>query len=199
MIKRAVLSVYDKTGIVEFAKALVRHGTEIISTGGTFRTLRDAGIDITYVSDVTGFPEILDGRVKTLHPKIHGGILARRRLARDREELERAGVGEIDLVAVNLYPFEETVKKPGVTKDEILENIDIGGPTMIRAAAKNHPDVLVVVRPERYPEISAKIDSGEALDAGFRESLAREAFAHTAAYEGAIARWFAQRAERSDG
>lgn len=195
MIKRAVLSVYDKEGISEFAAALVRHGTEIISTGGTFHTLRDAGIPVTYISDVTGFPEILDGRVKTLHPKIHGGILARRARASDRDDLERIGAKAIDLVAVNLYPFEATIEKPDVTADEVLENIDIGGPTLVRAAAKNYPDVIVVVRPARYREIAAKLDQGIAIDLDTRRSLAGEAFAHTASYDAAIALWFANERE----
>lgn len=198
MIKRAVLSVYDKTGIVQLAEGLSRHGAEIISTGGTYRTLAKAGVPVTYISDVTGFPEILDGRVKTLHPKIHGGILARRKLASDREALARVGAAEIDLVAVNLYPFQETVSKPDVTFEEALENIDIGGPTMVRAAAKNHPDVLVVVKPERYQEILSRLDAGESFDSAFRMALAWEAFSHTAAYDAAIERWFASQLQRSE-
>ena len=190
MIKRAILSVYDKSGIVEFARALVRHGVEIISTGGTFRTLTEAGLPVTYISAVTGFPEILDGRVKTLHPKIHGGILARRAHARDRDDLERIGAAPIDLVAVNLYPFEETVRKAGVTVAEALENIDIGGPAMVRAAAKNYPDVVVVVKPARYTQIVELLDRGAAIDLALRRELAGEAFAHTAAYDAAIAGWF---------
>ena len=190
MIKRAILSVYDKTGIVEFARALVNAGVEIISTGGTYRALKEAGIPVVYVSDVTGFPEILDGRVKTLHPKIHGGILARRRLPSDLEDLRRIGAAGIDLVAVNLYPFEATIQKPGVTVEEALENIDIGGPCMVRAAAKNYPDVVVVVRPERYPMVAGRLLKGEAIDLETRRQLAAEAFAHTAAYDAAIVKWF---------
>ncbi len=195
MIKRAILSVFDKTGITEFAKALARHGVEIISTGGTYRTLEEAGVPVTYISDVTGFPEILGGRVKTLHPRIHGGILARRQIPSDQSDLEKIGAQGIDLVAVNLYPFEETIRKPGVSVSEVLENIDIGGPTMVRAAAKNYPDVVVVVRPDRYPEIVERLDQGNPIDLATREVLAKEAFAHTAAYDAAIARWFSRRGE----
>jgi len=187
--------VFDKTGITEFAKALARHGVEIISTGGTYRTLEEAGVHVTYISDVTGFPEILGGRVKTLHPRIHGGILARRQIPSDQRDLEKIGAQGIDLVAVNLYPFEETIRKPGVSVSEVLENIDIGGPTMVRAAAKNYPDVVVVVRPDRYPEIVERLDQGNPIDLATREVLAKEAFAHTAAYDAAIARWFSRRGE----
>ena len=187
--------MFDKTGITEFAKALARHGVEIISTGGTYRTLEEAGVHVTYISDVTGFPEILGGRVKTLHPRIHGGILARRQIPSDQRDLEKIGAQGIDLVAVNLYPFEETIRKPGVSVSEVLENIDIGGPTMVRAAAKNYPDVVVVVRPDRYPEIVERLDQGNPIDLATREVLAKEAFAHTAAYDAAIARWFSRRGE----
>ncbi len=135
MIKRAIISVSDKTGAIEFAKGLVSIGVEILSTGGTAKTLRDAGIPVVEVSDYTGFPEMLDGRLKTLHPKIHGGLLSRRNNPKDMEDIKKHGIGTIDLVAVNLYPFEKTISKPNVTFDEAIENIDIGGPTMFRAAA----------------------------------------------------------------
>jgi len=179
-----LISVSNKQGVVEFARELHRLGYEIVSTGGTAKTLREAQVPVTYISDVTGFPEILDGRVKTLHPKVHGGILAMRKeehLAQLREQ----DITPIDLVAVNLYPFQATVAKADVTLEEAIENIDIGGPTMLRAAAKNYPCVLVVVNPERYGDVIEALDKGEATKA-FRLQLAREAFAHTAAYDGAI-------------
>lgn len=185
MIKRALISVSNKSGVVEFARGLVRLGAEIVSTGGTAKTLKTAGVPVTYITDVTGFPEILDGRVKTLHPRVHGGILARR-TGDHLSQLNEHGIVPIDLVAVNLYPFRETVAKPGVTLGEAVENIDIGGPAMVRAAAKNHRDVLVVVNPERYPEILAALEKGEVSEQ-FRLSLAREAFSHTASYDAAIA------------
>lgn len=192
-IRTAILSVYRKDGIVEFARGLVERGVRLLSTGGTYRTLVDAGIPVTYVSDLTGFPEVLDGRVKTLHPKVHAGILARRALERDMRQLEELGIEPIDLVAVNLYPFEAVVAKPGVSLEEALENIDIGGPSMVRAAAKNFPWVAVVVNPGRYGEVLERLDRG-ALDLTFREALAREAFAHTAAYDRAIQAYFEGRA-----
>ena len=137
-IRRAIISVSDKTGIVDFAKALSSMGVEIISTGGTFKVLKEAGVPVTEVSDVTGFPEMLDGRVKTLHPKIHAGILARRDIREHMDSIEKMGIAPIDMVVINLYPFKQTVLKDGVTFDEIVENIEIGGPSMIRAAAKNY-------------------------------------------------------------
>ncbi|HBX24294.1 MAG TPA: bifunctional phosphoribosylaminoimidazolecarboxamide formyltransferase/IMP cyclohydrolase PurH [Desulfotomaculum sp.] len=183
-MKRALISVSDKRDVVEFARELHRLGYEIVSTGGTAKTLREAQVPVTYITDVTGCPEILDGRVKTLHPRVHGGILAMRtdeHLAQLREQ----DITPIDLVAVNLYPFRETVAKAGVTLEEAIENIDIGGPAMVRAAAKNHRYVLVVVNPQRYSEVIETLDK-DAVTEEFRLALAREAFAHTAAYDGAI-------------
>ncbi|OAT80329.1 bifunctional phosphoribosylaminoimidazolecarboxamide formyltransferase/IMP cyclohydrolase [Desulfotomaculum copahuensis] len=190
-VKRALLSVSDKTGLVEFARGLVELGVEIVSTGGTAKTLKEAGLPVTYVSDVTGFPEILDGRVKTLHPKVHGGILALRTPAH-LAQLSEHGITPIDLVAVNLYPFRETIARPGVTFAEAIENIDIGGPSMVRSAAKNHQYVLVVVDPARYGAVLDVLRSGEIPDS-FRLELAREAFAHTAAYDTAIANYLQER------
>ena len=180
---RALLSVSDKTEIVSLARGLVARGFELVSTGGTARTLVDAGLAVTGVSAVTGFPEMLDGRVKTLHPKIHGGILARRGHPEDLDALARHGIGLVDLVVVNLYPFEATAKKPGVTFDELIENIDIGGPSMVRAAAKNFRDVLVVVEPHRYAELLAELDRPGGPSLAFRWQLAQQAFMHTARYD----------------
>lgn len=182
--KRALISVSDKTGVVEFARGLAEIGIEIVSTGGTAKTLREAGVPVTYISDVTGFPEILDGRVKTLHPSVHGGILALRK-PEHMAQLEEHGIAPIDIVAVNLYPFRETVAKANVTLDEAIENIDIGGPTMVRSAAKNYKHVLILVNPSRYPEVLSALQSGHDNEE-FRLSLAREAFAHTAGYDTAI-------------
>ena len=184
-IKRALISVSDKTGVVEFAGELAAMGVEIISTGGTLNALLKAGVPVTYVSDVTGFPEILDGRVKTLHPKVHGGILALRD-ARHLAQLAEHHIIPIDLVAVNLYPFRETIAKANVTFEEAIENIDIGGPAMVRAAAKNHRHVLIVVKPERYQTVLDALRQGEPTNQ-LRLSLALEAFAHTASYDAAIA------------
>jgi phosphoribosylaminoimidazolecarboxamide formyltransferase/IMP cyclohydrolase len=183
-IKRAMISVSDKTGVVEFARGLADMGVEIVSTGGTAKTLREAGVPVTYISDVTGFPEILNGRVKTLHPNVHGGILA----LRTKEHLDQLAahkITPIDLVAVNLYPFRETIAKPDVTMADAIENIDIGGPTMVRSAAKNYENVLVIVNPGRYMEVLETIRSG-AANTDFRLALALEAFAHTASYDTAI-------------
>jgi phosphoribosylaminoimidazolecarboxamide formyltransferase/IMP cyclohydrolase len=183
-IKRAMISVSDKTGVVEFARGLTELGVEIVSTGGTAKTLRGAGVPVTYISDVTGFPEILSGRVKTLHPNVHGGILALR--TQDHlAQLKTHNIKPFDLVAVNLYPFRETIAKPGVTLEDAIENIDIGGPTMVRSAAKNYENVLVIVNPGRYTEVLEAISSG-AADSGLRMALALEAFAHTASYDSAI-------------
>jgi len=183
---RALLSVSNKSGIVEFARGLASRGYQIVSTGGTARLLTDAGVPVTNVSDVTGFPEMMDGRVKTLHPNIHGGILARRGNAEDLHAIARHGIQPIDVVAVNLYPFAETARKPGVTLDELIEQIDIGGPSMVRAAAKNYRDVLVVVDPSTYGEVLKAIDDGATED--FRYRLMLQAFAHTAEYDLTIAR-----------
>lgn len=184
-IKRALISVSDKTGVVEFARELINFEYEIVSTGGTARTLRENGIPVTYISDVTKFPEILDGRVKTLHPKVHGGILARRS-AEHLKELDENEIVPINIVAVNLYPFKETIARPGVTLEEAVENIDIGGPAMVRAAAKNNQYVVVVVNPAKYGDIINALKAG-GVDAPLRMSLALEAFAHTAEYDSMIA------------
>ncbi|HHV65266.1 MAG TPA: bifunctional phosphoribosylaminoimidazolecarboxamide formyltransferase/IMP cyclohydrolase [Peptococcaceae bacterium] len=186
MGKKAILSVSDKTGLVEFAKGLVQVGYELISTGGTFKVLAEAGIPVTYVSEVTGFPEILEGRVKTLHPKIHGGILARD-TAEHIAQCKENGIELIDLVCVNLYPFRETIAKENVTLEEAIENIDIGGPTMVRAAAKNHARVTVVVNPLKYNEILQNLEESGTVPLALRKRLAAEAFAHTAEYDRLIA------------
>ena len=187
-ITRALISVSDKTGVVEFARDLAEAGVEILSTGGTAKLLRDNGIAVMGVSDYTGFPEMMDGRVKTLHPKIHGGILGRR--GTDDDVMERHGIGRIDLVAVNLYPFQKAVADPDCSLDNAIENIDIGGPTMIRAAAKNHRDVAVVVDPHDYGHViqEMRTDNGRVSEATcFR--LAVKTFEHTAQYDGAIANY----------
>ncbi|MCF8009930.1 MAG: bifunctional phosphoribosylaminoimidazolecarboxamide formyltransferase/IMP cyclohydrolase [Clostridiales bacterium] len=194
--KRALISLSDKTGVVEFAQSLSKMGIEIISTGGTAKKLQQAGIPVTYVSDVTGFPEILDGRVKTLHPAVHGGILAMRTLEH-MGQLEQHDIKPIDLVAVNLYPFKETVAKPEVSREEAVENIDIGGPTLLRAAAKNHCYVTVVVNPERYDDIIKAIESGEVSDE-LRMQLALEAFSHTASYDAAISEYMQKELSQDD-
>ena len=182
---RALLSVSDKTGLVDLARGLVARGFELVSTGGTAKTLSAAGLPVTNVSDVTGFPEMMDGRVKTLHPKIHGGILARRSHPDDLSALASQGIGLIDVVVVNLYPFEQTARKPGVTFDELIENIDIGGPSMVRAAAKNFQDVLIVVDPSDYSQLLDALDKTPPLD--FRFHLMRKAIAHTGDYDSIIA------------
>ncbi len=188
-IRRALVSVYDKTGLEELARGLAEAGVEIVSTGSTAARIAAAGVRVTPVEELTGFPECLDGRVKTLHPKVHAGILADLRKDDHARQLEELGVAPFDLVVVNLYPFRETVARPGVTPDECVEQIDIGGPTMVRAAAKNHPSVAVVVDPARYPDVLDAVRAG-----GFtleeRKRLAAEAFAHTAAYDVAVANWF---------
>jgi phosphoribosylaminoimidazolecarboxamide formyltransferase / IMP cyclohydrolase len=189
-IRRALFSVSDKTGLVPFARALAERGAAIISTGGSARTLREAGVAVTEVAEVSGFPEIMDGRVKTLVPQIHGGILARRDLAAHVEQMAEHGIAPIDLVAVNLYPFEATVAK-GAADAECVENIDIGGVALIRAAAKNHDFVTVLTGPEQYDEVLAEIAAHGGTTMGLRRRLSGEAFARTAAYDAAIARWFA--------
>lgn len=183
---RAVLSVYDKTGIVELGRGLGELGYQIVSTGGTARVLRDAGVEVTGVSEVTGFPEIMDGRVKSLHPVIAAGILARRDVAEDMDELRRQGIEPIDVVAVNLYPFEDTIADPDVTLADALEQIDIGGPTMLREAAKNHPHVVPVCDPGDYAEVLERLrDPGE--DGAWRRRLAAKVFRHTSGYDSTIA------------
>ena len=188
-IRRALLSVSDKTGIVEFARALAERQVDILSTGGTAKLLADNGIKVTEVSDYTGHPEIMDGRVKTLHPKIHGGILARRGV--DENVMADNSIGPIDLVVVNLYPFASTVAKPGCSLDDAIENIDIGGPTMVRAAAKNHKDVTIVVNARDYNLVLAEMNNNNgATTHATRFSLAISAFEHTAQYDGMIANYF---------
>ncbi|APC09309.1 bifunctional phosphoribosylaminoimidazolecarboxamide formyltransferase/IMP cyclohydrolase [Neomoorella thermoacetica] len=189
MSKRALISVSDKTGLVELARGLVELGWELLSTGGTARTLIAAGLPVTEVAAVTGFPEILDGRVKTLHPKIHGGILARP-TPEHLAQLQEQGIQPIDLVVVNLYPFRETIARPGVTPAEAIENIDIGGPAMVRAAAKNHERVGIVVDPASYNEVLTELREKGSLSPETRRRLAAAAFAHTAAYDAAIAAYF---------
>ncbi len=191
-IKRALLSVWDKTGIVELAAELEKMGVEIISTGGTLKAIREAGTHAISVSTFTGAPEVMDGRVKTLHPKVHAGILYRRDNPSDVEQLAELDSRGIDLVVVNLYPFQQTVARPDATHEEILENIDIGGPSMIRAAAKNYPGVTVVVDPSDYPELVQQLqncDGGTSVE--FRKQCAEKAFARTAVYDTAIAAYFA--------
>ena len=190
-VRRALLSVSDKTAIVEMAKTLAGLGVEILSTGGTATALREAGVEVVDVSEFTGQEEILDGRVKTLHPRLHAAILARRGNPEHLATLEREGIGPIDLVCVNLYPFEEAIAGHEVDHDFAIENIDIGGPTMIRAAAKNHEGVAVVVKPEAYDAVCAELEeSGGEISASTRHWLANEAFAQTARYDAAISRWF---------
>jgi phosphoribosylaminoimidazolecarboxamide formyltransferase/IMP cyclohydrolase len=186
-VRRALVSVHDKTGVVDFARALARLGVEILSTGGTARLLRDSGVAVRDVSEVTGFPEMLDGRVKTLHPAIHGGILARRDVPAHLEALARHEIPAIDLVVVALYPFETTVTRPGVTLAEAIEQIDVGGPTMIRAAAKNHASVAVVTDPSQYRGVLEELSARGELSDVTRFRLAQDAFRRTAQYDAAIA------------
>jgi phosphoribosylaminoimidazolecarboxamide formyltransferase/IMP cyclohydrolase len=192
---RALLGVYDKTGIEDFARGLVAQGWEIVSTGGTFAALEKAGVPVRKVEDITGFPEMLDGRVKTLHPVVHGGILARRDLPAHMAALAEHGIGGIDLVCCNLYPFVATVTKPGgVSFEDGIENIDIGGPTMLRAAAKNHNDVIVVVSPDDYVPILNHLNDDGGVSQEARLHLAYKAFAHTAAYDSAVSEWLHEQA-----
>ena len=183
----ALLSVSNKDGIVELARSLVDYGYTIISSGGTHRVISQADVPVTKVSDYTGSPEILGGRVKTLHPKIHGGILAKRNDEVHDADREAFDIGLIDVVAVNLYPFKETVAKPDVTWDDAIENIDIGGPTMVRSAAKNHKDVAILTSPNQYDEFLVALDQGKVSE--LRPRLAQEAFQHTAEYDTAISNW----------
>ena len=185
-VRRALVSVSDKTGIIEFVRALVDIGVEVVSSGGTAREIAAAGLPVTKVADVTGSPEILGGRVKTLHPKIHGGILADRRRDDHLRELEHHEIEPIDLVVCNLYPFERTVADPAIELDEAIEQIDVGGPAMVRAAAKNFHSVAVVVDPDRYASLLDELRDGNEISEETRRELALEAFAHTAAYDGAI-------------
>ncbi len=188
-VKRALLSVSDKDGIVDFARALAARGIELLSTGGTAKLLAQAGLAVIEVSDYTGFPEMLDGRVKTLHPKVHGGLLARRDLPEHMTALAAHGIGTIDLLVVNLYPFQRTVADPACTLDDAIENIDIGGPAMLRAAAKNYGGVAVVVEPSDYARVLAEVQATGGVADATRFDLARKVYAHTAQYDAAIANW----------
>ena len=193
-ISRALMSVTDKSGLVEFATFLAGYQIEILSTGGTAKLLRDNGVPVVEVSDFTGFPEMLDGRVKTLHPKVHGGILGRRDLMSHQEQMAAHGIVPIDLVVVNLYQFEKTVAKPGCTLEDAIENIDIGGPTMLRAAAKNYQAVTVVVDPADYPLLMAEMKAHQgATNVATRFNLARKVFKLTHEYDGAISRYLAEK------
>src|SRR5210317_484479 len=191
-VKRALISVSDKSGVVEFASALRDMGVALLSTGGTYRLLQEHGLEVTEVADYTGFPEMMDGRVKTLHPKVHGGILARR--GQDDAVMAEHGIDAIDMVVVNLYPFEATVARPDCSLEDAIENIDIGGPTMVRAAAKNHRFVNIVVNASDYGSILAEMrDNHGATSLATRFDLAIKAYEHTAAYDGAIANYFGKR------
>src|ERR1041385_8486624 len=190
-ISRALLSVSDKTGLAELGQALARHGVELVSTGGTAKALREAGLEVRDISDLTGFPEMMDGRGKTLHPKVHGGLLAVRDDPEHAAAMAEHGIGAIDLVVVNLYPFAQTVAK-GADRDEIIENIDIGGPSMVRSAAKNHAYVACLTDPADYAALLLELDTyGGATTMELRRKLAAKAFALTAEYDSTIAQWFA--------
>jgi phosphoribosylaminoimidazolecarboxamide formyltransferase/IMP cyclohydrolase len=186
-VRRALISVFDKTGLVPFAKTLSAAGVELISTGGTAQTLREAGLAVKDVSDYTGFPEMLDGRVKTLHPKVHGGLLFLRDNQAHQAAAARHGIPPLDLVVVNLYPFEQTISRPGVTLEDAIENIDIGGPAMLRSAAKNHESVTVVMDPNEYADVAAQIQAHGDTTLELRRTLAMRVFARTSAYDAAIA------------
>ena len=191
-ITRALLSVSDKSGLIEFARALASHGIDLVSTGGTAKAIAAAGLKVRDVSELTGFPEMMDGRVKTLHPKVHGGLLAIRDNAEHAEAMKAHGIAPIDLLVVNLYPFEATVDK-GAGFEECIENIDIGGPAMIRAAAKNHDDVTVIVDPKDYPMVQAELENNNgSTTLGMRRHYAAKAYARTAAYDAAISNWFVE-------
>lgn len=199
-IRRALISVSDKTGLLELANVLVKCDVEIISTGGTARALRAAGIAVRDVSEVTGFPEMMDGRIKTLHPRIHGGLLAIRGNAEHVQAMREHNIHGIDLVVVNLYPFEQTIAREGVTVGEAIEQIDIGGPAMIRSAAKNHNDVTVVVAPAQYDRVISELkENNGSISFNLRQSLAAQAFAHTSMYDGAIANYFDRITTRGSG
>jgi phosphoribosylaminoimidazolecarboxamide formyltransferase/IMP cyclohydrolase len=187
-VRRALLSVTDKTGLVEFARALAGHGVELVSTGGTSKALRDAGLTVRDISDLTGFPEMLDGRVKTLHPKVHGGILHIRSNAEHVAAVKEHAIEPIDMVVVNLYAFEKTAQRPGVAFADVIENIDIGGPSMVRSAAKNFEDVAIVTQVADYTALAEELKANSgSLSRGTRWRLAKQAFAVTAAYDAGIA------------
>ncbi|MFN5519171.1 MAG: bifunctional phosphoribosylaminoimidazolecarboxamide formyltransferase/IMP cyclohydrolase, partial [Ignavibacteria bacterium] len=192
IIKTALISVSDKTGIVDLAKSLHELGIQLISTGGTASLLMDAGLPVTKVKDITGFPEIMDGRVKTLHPKIHGGLLARLNNTKHVEAMQEHGINSIDLAIVNLYPFEKTISQKGIDAETCIENIDIGGPAMVRASAKNYEWTAIVVNPKNYQSLLEQLKQNGCLTLPFRMQLAGEAFAHTAYYDSMISRWFAE-------
>lgn len=198
MARRALISVSDKTGVVALGQGLAALGFEIISTGGTAKALSDAGVDVLPIDAVTGFPEMLDGRVKTLHPLVHGGLLGRPDLEEHAASMAEHGIDPIELLVVNLYPFRQTIAKPGVTWDDAVENIDIGGPAMVRSAAKNHAHVTVVTDPADYTGLLDAL-TNNAIDGTTRRQLAQKAFAHTAAYDAAISTWFAQQLDITDG
>ncbi len=199
-VRRALLSVSDKRGLIELARALAALGVELVSTGGTAKAIAEAGLPVTQVSDYTGFPEMLDGRVKTLHPKIHGGLLGRRDLPEHVAAMREHGIAPIDLVVVNLYPFRETVARAGTTHDEAIEQIDIGGPSMLRSAAKNHAAVTVLVDPDDYPAVVAELEaSGGEVSAATNRRLAQKVFHVTATYDGAIADYLGASAESPFG
>ncbi|MCA9471106.1 MAG: bifunctional phosphoribosylaminoimidazolecarboxamide formyltransferase/IMP cyclohydrolase [Nitrospirales bacterium] len=195
-VNKVLISVSDKAGVVQMAKGLVALGAEILSTGGTAQTLRDEGIQVTDVSTYTGSPEILGGRVKTLHPKIHGGLLGRRRLDIHVQQMKEQGIDPIDMVIVNLYPFESTISRPGCSFEEAIENIDIGGPSMLRSAAKNHEDVLVVVEPDDYERVLKALQTGT-VSLDLRRELARKVYSHTSRYDGLIAQYLEGQASDS--
>lgn len=195
--RRAVISCADKTGLADFALGLTQLGWEIVSTGGTYRKLKESGVTVREVSEITGFPEMLDGRVKTLHPKIHGGILARRDRENDMRELEANGVEPVDMIVCNLYPFIATAQRHGVTLDELIEEIDIGGPTLLRASAKNYKWVIVITDPQRYPQVLNQLrDTGD-VDLDLRKELALEVFNHTSQYDSAIASYLGDKFKNS--
>ena len=194
-VTRALISVSDKTGITDFASGLARLGVELISTGGTSKALREAGLKVKDISELTGFPEIMDGRVKTLHPKVHGALLGR--AGTDDGVMREHGIAPIDVAVINLYPFAETVAKPGCTYDEAIENIDVGGPAMLRAAAKNHARVAVLVDPADYAGVLAELAAGGVGEAT-RRRLAAKAFGHTAAYDALVSGWL-RRQQGDDG
>ncbi|NDD57538.1 MAG: bifunctional phosphoribosylaminoimidazolecarboxamide formyltransferase/inosine monophosphate cyclohydrolase, partial [Verrucomicrobia bacterium] len=194
-MQRALLSVSDKTGLVELAKFLAGKGVELISTGGTAKSLREAGVQVTELSDYTGFPEMMDGRVKTLHPKVHGGLLQRRDLEGHREQARKHGIPPIDLVVVNLYPFEQTVAKPDCTTELAIENIDIGGPSMLRSAAKNHDAVTVVVDPDDYAIVRKEMEQGGDTSGETRRKLAAKVFRHTSHYDHLISSYLTRQVE----
>jgi phosphoribosylaminoimidazolecarboxamide formyltransferase/IMP cyclohydrolase len=199
-IGRALVSVSDKRGLVDFAKRLAAHGVRILSTGGTAKLLADAGVAVTQVGDYTGFPEMMDGRVKTLHPKIHGGLLGRRDVPEHMAAMREHGIEPIDLVVVNLYPFAATIAKPGVTHEEAIENIDIGGPSMLRSAAKNHESVTVIVDPDDYAAVATELDaSGGEVSVATNRRLAQKVFHTTAVYDGMIADYLGASAESRFG